>query len=72
MILISTMPKGLMHQILAPNRAQARRLAAALIDEGFHARATTGRNDRHVVLAIAPTPVVNATCRRVSFEAGLL
>lgn len=61
-----------MHQILAPNRAHAVRLAAALTDEGFHARATIGCNDRHVVLAIAPDSVVNATCRRVSFEAGLL
>lgn len=60
-----------MHQILAPNRAHACRLAAALTGEGFHARATTGKHDRHVVLAIAPASVVNAMCRRVSLEAGL-
>lgn len=60
-----------MHQILAPNLAHAARLAAALTDEGFPARATTGKYDRHVVLTIAPASVVNATCRRVSFEAGL-
>lgn len=62
------------HTILAPSPIAANKLAASLRSAGHDARHAvyqTHVGERHVVLAFAPTAVVNAACQRESFVPGL-